>query len=280
MFTKPKDQGTNYPIKVLIDSDGAYVAVYRNFCSKSEQNALRQEVEPKLIRSWPIIRDGREIMQPRLNWGCGDSSIKYHKYSGAEVIIEPWTPHIKKLNDRINQTFDDNPDTPDLKTDSCLVNGYRDHRDYIGWHSDKETKGPHHVVVTVSTGDTRTFAFWKKKPFRPKAIPEPEIMIDLHGGDLCVMYGRTQELYMHSILKSKQRKGARESFTFRDLRKSRPPPTHTSEQVPEQAMEDNNLSQKRKLQAPTAVDIQIKRVKRIDSFDNNLDVIDLTCMDD
>lgn len=206
-------------IDVLVNQDGAYCAVYRGYVNASEQRALREEVREKLVKPWPVLRDGHPILQPRLNWGCGDPRIKVHKYSGAVIPIEPWTPCIQKLNDRINKTFTDDPATPDLTTDSCLVNGYRDHRDSIGWHSDKETTAPHHVVVTVSTGATRTFSLWRKVPFRPKAIPEAQISTELRAGDMTVMYGTMQALYMHAVLKSKQRCLQRESFTFRELKK-------------------------------------------------------------
>jgi len=49
-------------IEVLVDSDGAYCAVYWNSPTEKEQVISRKEVSTKLVRSWPIVMYGKTIV--------------------------------------------------------------------------------------------------------------------------------------------------------------------------------------------------------------------------
>jgi alkylated DNA repair dioxygenase AlkB len=260
------------PDEILVDKDGAYCAVFRGFISPDEQQALYKEMISKLTKCWPIVLRGKKIMQPRLNWGCGDSHVRKHHYSGGAVDLEDWTTHVKRLNQKINVFFQSLPRTAGFCTDSCLVNGYRDQSDSIGWHSDKETTAPYHIVATVSVGASRSFSLFRKVPGRPNVMEYPQIETTLHGGDLCLMWGRMQELYKHAVLKSRVRCGMRMCFTFRQLN-NRPSPQQSNYVTQPSQATDVSVGRKRRRHASITNDDDGDGSKRSKT---NAHIIDLT----
>jgi len=96
-----------------------------------------------------------------------------------------------------------------LDFDLVAVNLYRDGRDSVAWHGDRNRlthKNP--IVVTVSLGERRTFAM------RPRGGGSAVLSLRLGGGDLLVMLGACQHDFLHSVPKVAHA-GARMSVTFR-----------------------------------------------------------------
>lgn len=133
---------------------------------------------------------------------CSDEPEMYY-YAKLKFQGQTWIPYLKKLadqlEDRIMKPFN-----------SVLLNMYKDGKDTIGWHSDKEpTLGDHPVIACVNLGATRKF--W----FREKETDAPPFFHLVKHGDLLVMGPECQKKYLHAILKEPEVKEPRISLTFR-----------------------------------------------------------------
>jgi alkylated DNA repair dioxygenase AlkB len=87
----------------------------------------------------------------------------------------------------------------------CLVNYYADGKDSISYHSDDERfLGPNPAIASFSLGAKRDFLM-KHKPIPPKdgqEVEEPkQIKLPLGSGDMVLMRGKTQGMWLHSIPK-------------------------------------------------------------------------------
>ncbi len=83
-------------------------------------------------------------------------------------------------------------------------NLYRDGRDSVAWHGDKEDG----LVAIISVGERRTFRL------RPKG-GGPSLSWRLGRGDLLVMGGTCQRTWEHTVPKSSAAAGPRISITLR-----------------------------------------------------------------
>lgn len=87
----------------------------------------------------------------------------------------------------------------------CLVNYYANGKDSISYHSDDERfLGPNPAIASFTLGAKRDFLM-KHKPIAPKdgkTTPEPgQIKLPLSSGDMVLMRGKTQSMWLHSIPK-------------------------------------------------------------------------------
>ena len=201
----------------LINSNSSFAGVQRGYLGTENANVLLKELITTLNwESRDLNMYGKIVPQPRLIYACGEEGI-VHKYSGLKIPLQPWVPQIKDIMDHFmgifnaNNYFQTTYGVP-LEFNSCLLNYYRDHNDSIYWHNDKEVHAPLFAVVTVSLGASREFLF---RPIGSNSIKDQFGTI-LHNGDLVIMYGTTQQQYMHSIPKIKNGEcGPRISLTYR-----------------------------------------------------------------
>ena len=97
-----------------------------------------------------------------------------------------------------------------VKFNSVLLNYYKDGRDEIKWHSDKEfCLGDNPVIACVNLGASRKFWLQEKKPEGARFFHT------LNAGDLLIMNEHCQENFLHAILKEKEITEPRISLTFR-----------------------------------------------------------------
>ena len=88
---------------------------------------------------------------------------------------------------------------------------YRDGRDSLAWHADREAfDGPRPIVASLSLGATRRFLF-RPKPGRPGE----RLTLELPSGSLLVMAEGTQEHWEHAVPKTARPVGERINVTFR-----------------------------------------------------------------
>jgi alkylated DNA repair dioxygenase AlkB len=91
-----------------------------------------------------------------------------------------------------------------------LLNRYRNGRDSVAWHNDREVAGlAAPVIASLTLGATRAF------DLRPKGDRSRIVSVDLDHGDLIVMRGETQRNYEHRIAKDARIAGERINLTFR-----------------------------------------------------------------
>lgn len=91
---------------------------------------------------------------------------------------------------------------------SCLINFYRDGKDYLSYHRDPKTSRQWNNVATVSVGGSRRFEFQR---IEDKKV---SVSVSLNNGDLMVMTRDIHELWRHGV---PTQPGAqpRASLTFR-----------------------------------------------------------------
>ncbi len=91
-----------------------------------------------------------------------------------------------------------------------LLNRYRDGRDSVAWHSDREVDSIRQpVIASLTLGATRAF------DVRPKSDRRKVTSVDLDHGDLVVMRGDTQRNWEHRVAKDRRIAGERINLTFR-----------------------------------------------------------------
>ncbi len=94
---------------------------------------------------------------------------------------------------------------------SVLVNLYRDGRDGVAWHRDRDRElGPRPIVASVTFGETRPFEIRHK--FRKDL---EKIRIPLDHGSLLLMGGTMQHYWEHQVPKTTREIKPRINLTFR-----------------------------------------------------------------
>jgi len=146
---------------------------------------------------------GRQVRVPRLVCWYGDEHARY-RYSGVMHEPKPWTESLLRIKARIEAFCR-------LPFNSVLGNLYRDGRDSMGWHADKEKElGRNPVIASLSLGATRLFRL--RQPASGKAME-----LYLQDGSLLIMAGTLQHHWRHSLPKSQAALGARINLTFRRI---------------------------------------------------------------
>ena len=143
-------------------------------------------------RQREVVMFQRKLPEPRLTawWSCADGGPEPHPVLGEARHA---------LTQRYAEPFD-----------SIGFNLYRDGRDSVAWHSDRERfahEDP--VVVIVSTGAARPFRV------RPRAGGGRSRTWQLGHGDLLVMGGACQHDWQHCVPKLAHTTGPRLSIMFR-----------------------------------------------------------------
>lgn len=125
-----------------------------------------------------------------------------YRYTNLIVQGETWNPVLVEIRSRLENDID-------FPFNSVLLNLYRDGKDEIRWHSDKEDQlGEEPVIACVNFGATRSFRFKKKETGEDKVFP-------VANGDLLLMGPQCQKKWLHAILKEKEVTSPRISLTFR-----------------------------------------------------------------
>ncbi len=137
----------------------------------------------------------QRVLEPRLTAGWS--------VSAAAADVPPALPAMcATLSERYGVTFD-----------SVWVNLYRDGRDSVAWHPDRN--GRVHVqplVATVSLGARRKFQL------RPRGGGRIGLVLEPGCGDLVVMGGACQHDWEHCVPKTARPVGPRMSVTIRHSR--------------------------------------------------------------
>ncbi len=147
---------------------------------------------------------GRSVDSPRLSSWIGDAGSSY-TYSGVRFEPQAWPPALVAVRQHLMQALG-------CEFNSVLANLYRDGRDCMGWHADKEPElGKQPVIASLSLGATRRFVL--------KALREPsrKLEIALPHGSLLVMSGDTQQRYRHALPRTARPVAERINLTFRQI---------------------------------------------------------------
>ncbi len=146
--------------------------------------------------------DGNLVKINRSMAFCYSGDYTY-KYSGVALESQPFSAPLLEIQGKLLGAGYD--------VDSVLLNLYKDGKEEIRWHSDKEDAiGPEPVIPMINLGASRTFWLLEKAT----GIKTPFL---LNHGDLFVMEKSCQKNFLHAILKEKHIKESRISLTFRKM---------------------------------------------------------------
>lgn len=177
---------------VLVDDRGD-VRYWPEFLSSAESAALAAELRRTTrFHADSRIMYGRRVAVPRETAARGDG------------MPQPWTPGLLAVRDRLVTLLG-------TGFDYVFVNRYRDGRDSVAWHGDREAER-RPTIASLSLGAARRF------DLRPKAVPgwaPRPVSLDLFDGDLVVMAGETQEWWEHRVRKDASIHEERLNLTFR-----------------------------------------------------------------
>ena len=197
-------------IEKLIDENGSLVYVIRNWISNELSNKLLNLCNDIEWLSEKTIM-GDEAKSRKI-YAIGNNGL-VHKYSKQRLELKGWSSELGKelklLMDKINEKILKESNEKDKFT-SCLLNKYETGDNYLGYHSDKDALGYNNAVCTISIGESRDILF--------KNIKTGEMRkIELRNSDLCLMFGKCQDQWKHSIPKRKNKK-LRISITYRCIK--------------------------------------------------------------
>lgn len=188
----------------LVAEDGE-VFLVRRFYKQDDADRLFLCLQQQLVWQEELITIvGKQVKVPRLTCWYGDPGANY-RYSG--VLHKPltWTDDLqavrKQLEVHCAESFN-----------SVLANLYRNGKDSMGWHADKEKSlGKNPYIASLNFGAARLFKLQHNKG-------RQILNIELRHGDLLLMGGTLQHHWRHSVPKSRELKAARINLTFRNIR--------------------------------------------------------------
>ena len=142
------------------------------------------------------------VLTPRLQAWMGDININASIYT--KLLPNPWSKDMLILKNKLEEITQ-------FKFDYVLINYYRDGKDYISYHSDREAIGDgKNVICGISLGATRKFVL----KHLDKTIPKRSFILE--NGSLIIMKGDDTQIYWkHTITKTTLTKNSRINLTFR-----------------------------------------------------------------
>ncbi len=202
MMTHRQDDVTPHHV-VLTQLDGEMV-LFDTFLADAEASTLFTTLHTGL--PWAeehLSMFGKIVTSPRLVSWHGDPEAVY-TYSGVRHDPRPWTAELLAVKQRIEQHTGQ-------RFNSVLANLYRNERDSMGWHADKEKElGDAPFIASLSLGATRVFRARHRSA-------NTTLEIELHNGSLLTMGGVFQKHWRHSVPKSSVPAGPRINLTFRRI---------------------------------------------------------------
>ncbi len=145
------------------------------------------------------IRRGMAYISNKVGW------YKFSHFAVRGTSWEDYPTYMKVLRNIVSRHVG-------VVFNSVLLNHYKNGKDEIRWHSDKEDiLGPNPVIACLNFGASRTLHFLSKSETEPKE----KISHLLESGDLLVMGKDCQQNWLHAVLPEKEIKEPRISLTFR-----------------------------------------------------------------
>lgn len=167
---------------------------------------LLQEVKFNSDEESSILMYGKRIPIPRKQCAYGDDGTSY-KFSGITVKPNNWndSPTLMFIKKDLEKKLK-------LEFNFCLVNYYKDGKNYIGYHSDDEKDlDSKYPIASLSFGETRIFKLKSKSDGSIYDVP-------LKDNSIILMNPPCQSTYQHSIAKTAKKIGGRINLTFRKIK--------------------------------------------------------------
>jgi alkylated DNA repair dioxygenase AlkB len=193
-------QGTN-----VLPYDGEAL-FYSGFLTEEQSSYyMKQLLKEYSYKQLMIHIYDKDVLQPRLTAFCGNNGVGL-EYADETLPVQPWTDNLWTLKQKVEKISG-------TEFTHALLNLYRDGKDGVSWHRDKEhTWGTEPVIASLSMGAARLFQF---RNYEDKKIVRS---VELTPGSLIIMKGATQRCWEHQIAKTNKRIGPRLNITFRVLK--------------------------------------------------------------
>lgn len=188
--------------KKVFDLPDTELILYDNFFDKEESD----HYYTSLLNNTPWKEYDMEIYDKTVTVPRMISWYEDRNNPGADLSKPDWTSELLLIKEKVEK---------ETRVDfNCvLINLYRDGKDGVAWHSDREQNfGKDAIIASVSFGETRMFRLRHK--FR-KDISQVEI--PLHHGSLLLMAGTTQSFWQHQVPKTTKNILPRINLTFRQI---------------------------------------------------------------
>jgi len=148
-----------------------------------------------------VVMYEKEVLTPRLSAWFGDRPM----VKGDRRPPIAWTEELWQIKTKVE-------DYTGMIFNGVLLNYYRNEKDSVAWHSDKDTiPGMKTEIASVSFGQVRNFDFRNKKDHRQ------QYSLELQNGSLLLMKGDLQRFWEHRVAKSPKPMNARINLTFRKI---------------------------------------------------------------
>ncbi|HEX2967862.1 MAG TPA: alpha-ketoglutarate-dependent dioxygenase AlkB [Bacteroidales bacterium] len=152
------------------------------------------------FRQVPVKINNKYVLQPKLTALAGEED---QLNPGSELPVQSWTETLFGLKTKVEETAE-------IRFTHALLNLYRDGKDGVGWHRDREEQwGAEPVIASLSLGTARLFQM--RNTINRQIIRN----IELTPGSLLIMKGLSQKNWEHRIPKTSKRIGPRLNITFR-----------------------------------------------------------------
>lgn len=185
---------TDPPLELIPIDDQSTLAWCPHYLNDAECAELLKHLMSTLHFEQSVINlRGNKVVIPRLQSWFADADVVVQDLYQSQKQY-PWTELMLKLKHQLEKQ---------LKCTFvyCLVNYYRDGKDHIGFHSDKEVQG---VVASVSLGVARRFLLhhysvsgktttWDGGPLTSPSKVKYEF--SLTNGSMVAMMGGTQKYW-------------------------------------------------------------------------------------
>lgn len=194
------------------------IKYYPNFI-KSQENTYQSIVDSIPWDQGVYNMYGKEVFTPRLLWAMRDEDSdisKEYNVTGSSVWNELLAQLRTEVEEFLRKEYFSKKENEIKNLDIsksflryAQLNYYRDGKDYIGWHSDKEMK-ENDIIVSISLGTPRRFQFMNIKDNNIKCE------LSLEPGSLLVfdtIVGKKE--WKHRIPKELKVKDGRINITFR-----------------------------------------------------------------
>ncbi|NDP26735.1 MAG: alpha-ketoglutarate-dependent dioxygenase AlkB [Flavobacterium sp.] len=188
--------------KKVFDLPDTELMLYDNFFSKE----VSDHYYTTLLNNTPWKEYAMEIYNKTITVPRMIAWYEDRNNLGANLSTPDWTPELLLIKEKVEKET--------LVDFNCvLLNLYRNGKDGVGWHSDREQNfGKNAIIASVSFGETRMFRL--RHMFKKDV---PQIEIPLHHGSLLLMAGTTQSFWQHQVQKTPKDILPRINLTFRQI---------------------------------------------------------------
>ncbi|MBW4422746.1 MAG: alpha-ketoglutarate-dependent dioxygenase AlkB [Myxacorys californica WJT36-NPBG1] len=181
----------------------APVDFYPNFLSPQEADWLFEASQQLDWQQNQIRMLGKWLDVPRLEAIYGDEGCDYLYSKTVLLQPSPWADPLQWLREKIE-------DHTGYRYHIVIGNRYRNGKDSIGWHADKEpTMGEKPAIASISLGATCRFSI------KPKGSRGETQHFELEHGSLIFMRPGCQSTHVHQVSKTAKPLGERINWTFR-----------------------------------------------------------------